>query len=208
MHFKFLAVTLSTVSLMIMGVITVSAQDTTPAVDTPTPEVVFITATPETPQEIIIIFPTEESLAQAEPVALESAVEAGGDPYIVLTQIDADIEVIWPVIMERQSQYFEMTGAYFQGVPTHDDPPADGYTEIPDNFTESLSDQPYTWNDIHILPYEPIGYSVAIDVYQGLSGWGYVARFSVTFDGIIYQRAINYGPESERSFQWQNIPLE
>lgn len=202
------------IGIWLFTAMTSQAQDDQPPeAPTQTPWIIYLeapTATPmpETPTYITVTLPTEEppSFLLAKPVELESAVIAGGSVEELLQEVDQDIAVIWPTVVLRQSRFFEMTrGRYWQGLATHDDPPADGNPAPPDNWWDHPSDQPFEWRHINILPYTPLAYSVQMDVYDGPYGPGYIARFQITIDGLTYERTIVEGGEVFREEPWHVI---
>jgi hypothetical protein len=145
-----------------------------------------------------------ERLSDAVPYMGKSAVVAGDPLPALLAEIDQDITSLWPTISARQSVYYRMTGRYFQGLASSDTIPQDGIETLPDNYLDNPTDQSYRWNDIKILPYTPLPYQVIIDVYDGPQGKGYVCRFRIVVDGVLWERDVNEGGQVEQDRYWYN----
>ena len=47
-----------------------------------------------------------------------------------------------------------------------------------------------------------------MDVYDGPQGKGYVGTVWAAFDGSVYSRARNFGPETERTLDWRRLTPE
>ncbi len=116
----------------------------------------------------------------------------------------------WPLIQARQAAYFRRHGRYFQGLPTHSEPPqhssAGDNDEIPDRLNGRPTDQAESWRDfLDELHDAPLPAAIRSDVYQGWRGFGYVITVQVRFDGDTYERAQHVGPEADRAFNWRQF---
>jgi len=118
--------------------------------------------------------------------------------------IDARLKSLWPVVQARQDAYFAAHGHYWQGLRTHTLHPADGNETLPDVGDKTPSDQPTAWPGTLIA--SPIPMSLQIDVYDGPRGKGYVATVRVGYNGKVYERAAQVGPETDWAHGWQIEP--
>ncbi len=121
---------------------------------------------------------------------------------LVRAVADARLTVLWTDhIRPRQDAYFAAHGRYWQGLVTSSIP-EDGAEAVAD-YTSSPTDQAETWADIFGAA---IGMSLpvalAVDVYEGPQGHGFVARVWIRYDGTVYMRAQNHGLESWRTAAW------
>lgn len=77
-----------------------------------------------------------------------------------------------PVIADKQEQHFIFYGSFFQGLPTHQEPPVS--QSVPDNAYAHPTDQPITWYEFlgNDMP-DTMPCSFRIDIYDGQNGRGY-----------------------------------
>jgi hypothetical protein len=126
----------------------------------------------------------------------------------VRTKVNDWLSNRWPALVNFQENYFTNHGRYWQGLATHSSYPAftnstDG-DSVPDRLAIKASDVAETWLDNFSnwggveLPCQFI-----IDVYDGPDGKGWVGKVRVSFNGTIYERAQNVGPEEHRTFAWR-----
>lgn len=113
----------------------------------------------------------------------------------------------WSIVTTRQDAYYAAHGVYFQGILTHLVPPE--YTALltgaiePGNLDANPTDQIYSWDDfMPELRDVSMPCALRFDVYQGPLGDGYVATVFVAYNGYIYARSHNTGPETWRSVDW------
>lgn len=126
-------------------------------------------------------------------------------------KVDTWLTNQWPTIVARQNAYYSSHGRYWQGLLT-----CTGTNGIP-NFT-AAADGDATMDNLNSRPYYQIesisdlfpalvGVSLpaafTCNQYDGPSGKGYVVTVYVRWNGTIYRRAQNNGPETWRSFYWQ-----
>ncbi len=116
----------------------------------------------------------------------------------------------WALIAARQEAKL-LLGHYWQGLPSHSVVPA--YTGMVDaaatggQLTSSPSDQPATWLDV--LPEvqtDKVPGRVTIDVYNSPSGKGWTLTIELKFNGDLWQRVKNVGPETWRELAWHLVP--
>ena len=117
---------------------------------------------------------------------------------------------VWPLILTRQETYISTHSGYWQGLRTHlvePDHQAGGYADT--EATEEAvkpHDVDQTWLDI--LPEISIGALPAvfkIDVYDGPSGKGFVGTVYMRYNGTLYSRSQNHGPETFRTDSWHEV---
>jgi len=123
-----------------------------------------------------------------------------------LAYYDAQIDVMTPRLEAFQAQYYAVNGRYYQALTSHAAAP--DVPTLPDGIDESPTDQPETlalfWESFAELPSE-LAWSFRIDTYSGEAGDGYVLSISTVINDQVWQRAINYGPESSRSAEWYQV---
>lgn len=116
---------------------------------------------------------------------------------------NVDIDQVWRSILLKEYQYREMTGgSYFQGLRTHSKIPENGVAAMPDNWFVTPEDLFYRWQDIKIMAVGELPWALQIDVYDGPTGKGFIAKFLIGLNGIIYARDLNEGPEVWREQPW------
>lgn len=133
---------------------------------------------------------------------------AGAQEQTARDIADAHFAAIEETVYQSQSNWWRTYGEYFQGLPTHSRPPADGVLARPNNLGANPTDRPgRNWltfvADLGLLPY-----SLAIDVYNGRRGQGYVVRLQVLERGQLWERRINVGPELPFSKGWELVTDE
>ena len=100
-------------------------------------------------------------------------------------------------------------GNYWQGLRTHAIEPAHvtaGYSDTtPTELGGSPSDQPVTWTSF--IPEINVSLPAAfvIDVYHGPQGQGFVASVFARYNGTLYSRSQNSGPETWRTVGWHSV---
>jgi streptogramin lyase len=128
----------------------------------------------------------------------------------VRTKVDDWLALKWPTVKSRQQTYFDNHGRYWQGLITHSSVPvfttnSDG-DAIPDDLSFKPTDGLLSWEDIFpdwegaLLPC-----AIKIDVYDGPQGMGYVGVVFVRYNGTVYSRSQNVGPESSRTKAWHIV---
>jgi hypothetical protein len=118
--------------------------------------------------------------------------------------VDAGIAAVWSEIESKQEAYLVANGRYFQGLCTHSTLPADGNPAPADQLSDHPDYQAESWLDVGYDDAAPLA-ALAIDQYDGDDGPGYVCRFSLTIDGVLWQRSINVGPATYFEQPWQAI---
>jgi hypothetical protein len=106
--------------------------------------------------------------------------------------------------VDRQKEYFDLTGRYAQMFDSHlgGPIPADGAHQLPSGWYAHPTDQQYSWNDLNAIQYEPLPVAIVINQYAGPEGPGFVTCFRMGIGGAIWQRCRNYGGEALRASDW------
>lgn len=119
-------------------------------------------------------------------------------------------------ITPRQDAFFAARGRYWQGLRTFaltalPNNPQDGSStvlEVTPLRTVHPTDQAETWDDVGINLGTTIPCALQIDVYDGPLGKGYVGTVWAMWDGDVYSRAQNRGPETWRTDDWRRLTSE
>ena len=142
-------------------------------------------------------------------------------------------DAVWPVIVTRQGIYKDGVvdhyeddgeggqypvyssqphGTYWQGLKTHaiepDHVTADYADTVPDLLDGQPSDQPVSWTDWIPEINTSMPCAFVIDVYDGLDGQGFVASVYARYNGTLYSRSQNSGPETWRTVDWRLVDEE
>lgn len=136
-----------------------------------------------------------------------TAAPLGSPPQ--LAYIDAQIDVMLPKMQAFQDQYLKLSGNYYQALESNSKAPdvpvkPDGLSTAPTDQKENLA---FFWDEIAYLPSE-LAWSFHIDTYSGPKGEGYVLIASTMIDGMAWEKAMNYGPEEWRGYDWIQVEAE
>lgn len=91
-------------------------------------------------------------------------------------------------IDDLQSDYFIQKNGYWQGIKTKSDP-------------SKKSTDCESWDDMS-LNLVGLSEEIAVNVYDGPRGKGYIIQIIAEKDGNKYIRKIVFGPETERNCGW------
>jgi len=127
----------------------------------------------------------------------------------VRNKVDTWLSNHWSTVVNRQNNYFTNHGGYWQGLITHSTTTVPSFTSSvdgdvkPDQFSFHPTDQTSSWLDA-FSEWESEFFPAAlkVDVYSGPSGKGYVATVYVKYNGTIYTRSQNVGPETGWTSGW------
>jgi hypothetical protein len=125
-------------------------------------------------------------------------------PQAVRDQIDQRLATLWPVVVQKQQQFFASHQRYFQGLISTKTIPADGADIVPDNLTAHPHYQAESWASMGGFPATEMS-QIECHQYDGQRGKGFVLLLTVSLAGRLWQRAINYGPETERNQPWRDV---
>lgn len=111
------------------------------------------------------------------------------------------------ILNSRQNTYFANHGKYFQGLLTHTVTPNHTASTTADITADRLAlhptDQLESWLDaIPTLDGEVLAGAIAIDVFNGPRGQGWVLTVYVRYNGTTYRRIKAVGAETERDESW------
>lgn len=123
-------------------------------------------------------------------------------------RVDAWIDARLPAVQAMQEAFRASHGRYWQGLKTHSKPPehttAEDVDADPDGLDEKPTDEQETWRtSFPALASIKFPASLTCDTYSGPGGHGYVLTVRVSHNGKTYSRAINVGPETDRSYGWR-----
>lgn len=123
-------------------------------------------------------------------------------------RIDAWLFAHWPTFVARQENYLTNRGNYWQGLLTHTVTPSHTTGNDADSIADRISIHPTDQFEDWITAFPEwsgvtLPAAVKVDVYSGPQGKGYCATIYVRFNGVLYSRAQNVGPESFRTYAWR-----
>jgi hypothetical protein len=119
----------------------------------------------------------------------------------IFQSIEAAVVTRADLITAQQDGFRGLAGDFFQGLPTHSEPPADGAQVAPDRLSDHPTDQPVAWTAFKGLP-ETMMSSLRCDTYDGPAGAGYVLTLEVEIAGVLWRKSFNFGPEEWRAAGW------
>lgn len=128
----------------------------------------------------------------------------------VRTRVDAWLADKWPTLVARQQNFFANKGRYWQGLKTHTIDPAhtngaDG-DAAPDRLDANPSDEFENWRNVFpSWDGSPLPCALQVDTYSGPSGVGWVATVFIRYNGTLYSRSQNVGPETYRTEPWHIV---
>lgn len=140
--------------------------------------------------------------APAQAIPLDAALDNASQRF----------DVLWDsFIVQSELDWFAAKGAYAQCLHTQNVPnntssgPAKEEMPVTDrhnhhSFKESCQDIFGPSNIDRSLPF-----AIAVHVYNGPSGKGFVGLIWVKYEGTTYTMARNYGPETWRTFDWREV---
>ena len=100
-------------------------------------------------------------------------------------------------------------GNYFQGLRTHSIEPAHVTATFADTVPTELdgnpSDQPVTWTSFIPEINTSLPAAFVSDVYHGPQGQGFVISVYARYNGTLYSRSQNSGPETWRTVGWHSV---
>jgi hypothetical protein len=114
-------------------------------------------------------------------------------------QIDATVSALWPGVVAQQNAFHAASGAYYQMLWTHSEPPSTA--TAPDSLDERPTDQPAS--PIQGLP-AAMRSRMRIDTYGKPDGWTMTLEASI--GGEVWTRSIDCGVDASRSSAWAVVP--
>lgn len=124
------------------------------------------------------------------------------------TRVDSWLASHWPAFVARQENYFTNRGNYWQGLLTHSVTPAHTNGSDGDSVADRINIHPTDQFEDWITAFPEwegmaLPAAVKVDTYDGPAGKGYCATIYVRHNGVLYSRAQNVGPESNRTYAWR-----
>ena len=117
--------------------------------------------------------------------------------------------VVWPLIVAKQEVYFDANDVYWQGLRTHSIEPAhvtaDYADTVPTELDGSPNDQPVSWTTFIPEINTSLPAAFVSDVYHGPEGQGFVISVYARYNGTLYSRSQNSGPETWRTVGWHSV---
>ena len=114
-------------------------------------------------------------------------------------QIDAVSSALWAGVVAQQNAYHAASGAFYQMLWTHSEPPA--AATAPDSLDDRPTDQPAS--PIQGLP-ATMRSRMRIDTYGKPDGW--TVTLQAEIDGEVWQRSIDCGVDPSRNQAWAALP--
>ena len=84
-------------------------------------------------------------------------------------------------------------------------PPVDGAEEPPDLSRKPIGKGSRSWSEQAVPLPAAMLVAVAVDVYDGPAGRGYVVRGELVAAGVLWSRSVNVGPETYRDAAWRPV---
>jgi len=116
-----------------------------------------------------------------------------------LDEIDSVASALWAGVVAQQDIYYESSGAYYQMLWTHSEPPSE--PTAPDSLDNRPTDQPAS--PIQGLP-ATMRSRMRIDTYGKPDGW--TMTLQTIIDGEVWQRSIDCGTDPSRNAEWAVLP--
>lgn len=122
---------------------------------------------------------------------------------VLRAQIDAKLDVLWPDLVAWQDAYRVGNGRYFQGLPTHSNPPTGGTLTTADRLASRPTDQAADWTVFGLKTFRQ-DYSLEIQQYISPAGHGWVGVLRAAFADGTWERWRGAGPEN-RDRPWTKL---
>lgn len=114
--------------------------------------------------------------------------------------IDAELAAWWPIIVQKQNEFYATHGHYWQARRSHVTTPKASTPAAPDN-TNDIVDS-ICFDDWKLLP-ALMSACIWFDKYQSPDGFGFVLNVETQDEeGNLWLRQMNYGPEKQREQSW------
>jgi len=122
----------------------------------------------------------------------------------VQQMIDARLNAQLNRIRSAQAAHKDEHGRYWQGLPTHAEPPRDGSDVDPDRWNDKAPGHSLSWRDIGGVSNRMMS-QMWIDIYNGPQGKGYVVTLRFRHGLDEWTRSINTGPETFKEQPWTKV---
>ncbi len=129
----------------------------------------------------------------------------------VRNAINSRLSDLWTNhIVPRQADYLAAHGRYWQGlvfngVPNNASSGDPTVAETACDHTKKPTDQVHSWADAGVSAGATWPAQLRIDVYNGPTGHGFVGVARVQWNGNVYQRSHNTGPETWCTHDWTQV---
>lgn len=130
----------------------------------------------------------------------------------VRATVDNWVDTRWPTVVARQETFFANRGRYWQGLITHSTIPTHTTTvdgsSLADRLNSGPTDQNSTWANVFpewLTDLFPA--AVWVDSYKGPLGYGWTLNVLARYNGNLWRRIVNVGPETWRSMPWEQVTL-
>ena len=125
------------------------------------------------------------------------------DAAAIQANIDASFTALVGTIAARQASYYAGHGRYFQGLWSHSVAPVDGAQMAPDLLASRPGYQAESWADVagDVIPTSTQARFVC-NQYRGPQGDGFEFVLECLLNGQLWQKTVNFGPESYRDRPW------
>lgn len=122
------------------------------------------------------------------------------------TKINTLLANFKTALTSAQSNYFTAKGRYWQGLQTPLVIPTD-QNELVVEKTHHPTDQVESWEDVSIVLPASLSIALAVHVYDGPLGHGYMVIGKVKLGEQYWMRSVNMGPEVWRTHKWIVYPI-
>lgn len=128
--------------------------------------------------------------------------------------VDGRLATLWTgQIVPRQDAYFAANGKYWQGVrtttlalcPNNPSDASPSVLEVVPTMTVKPTDQAEDWTAAGINLGATVPMAFEIHSYNGPQGKGYVGIVWARWNGNVYTRSQNFGPETWRTEPWAQV---
>lgn len=129
------------------------------------------------------------------------------------TRVDSKLLSLWTMLQVRQETYFQGNGLYWQGINTPVQIPE--FSNLIDNprnadiIDRIAGSHSISWDTI--LPEiknSPLSAQFAVDNYESPFGHGYQLTAKFLYEGRLFMRIRQHGPETERNTDWLEMSSE
>lgn len=126
-------------------------------------------------------------------------------------KVDGWVGARLPAFRDTQDAWLTAKGQYFQGLGASKTLPSNGADAPTDNLAAHPTDQSEDWKAFQSSAQVPIVVPPAMpaqmifNVYEGPQGWGWELVTEFLYNGLLYRKVWNTGPESGRELPWTEI---
>lgn len=132
-------------------------------------------------------------------------IKPGDDVAATPSDLDPYFNPVVEKIGSYQVTFYDQRGGFAQVLPIYSSAPTEGIALYPDKLLAAPDDGVSgntLWQQLGLLSFPA---DIRVDVYDGPNGKGYIVTFEARFNGQLWQRAFNSGPEKYRDANWQVV---